>query len=87
MLSKKPKKESDRHVSRKGDQLVAVLRDAADRKVFEELFREKCEEAGIKIPPLIPFGSGEQLAIACKSRDQAIFMLDFAEEALAEMPE
>ena len=84
---RKPTKESDRTVTRKGDQLVAVLRDDADRRDFEQRLRAKCEEAGMKVPPFVPYGAGERVAIACKSRDQAIFVLDFAEEAIAEMPE
>lgn len=83
----RPTRESDRTVTRKGEQLVAVLRDAADCDDFQKRLRAKCEEAGMKAPPMVPYGSGERLAIACKSRDQAIFVLDFAQEALDEMPD
>jgi len=86
MADKKDKQETGRSVVRKGDQIIATLLDSSDREDFEERFRTKCVEAGMKIPPLVPFGSGEQVAIACKSRDQAIFVIDFAEEAVAEMP-
>jgi len=83
---KKTQKDESRSVVRKKEQLVAVLRNSGDREDFERRLREKCDEAGLKVPPLIPYGAGERVAIACKSRDQAIFVLDFAEEAIAEMP-
>jgi len=82
-----PKEKSDRTVVRKADQIIATLRDSEDRKDFEQRLRAKCEEAGLRVPPLIPYGAGERVAIACKSRDQAIFVLDFAQEAIAEMPD
>jgi len=82
-----PKREWDRRVVRKSDQLTATLRDSADGEDFCRRLRAKCEEAGMKAPPLISVGQGEQIAIACKSRDQAIFVLDFAQEAIDEMPE
>jgi len=83
---KKAKKDESRSVVRKKEQLVAILRNADDRMDFERRLRAKCEEAGMKVPPLIAYGAGDRVAIACKSRDQAIFVLDFAEEAIAEMP-
>jgi len=83
----KPKAASGRSIVRKGDQIIGVFRNAEDRKDFEQRLRTKCEEAGLKIPPSVPYGSGERVAIACKSRDHAIFVFDFAEEALAELPE
>lgn len=85
MTGKKQQVEGERSVTRKGEQLVAVLLDENDRKDFEQRLRAKCEEARMKPPPLVPYGRGERVAIACKSRDQAIFVLDFAEEAIAEM--
>jgi len=83
--AKKPPTEADRIVTRKGDQLVAKLRDPADRKDFEQRLLAKCQEAGLAMPSLVPFGPGVEVAIACKSRDHAIFVLDFAQEAIAEM--
>ena len=83
--TRKPAKEADRLVTRKGDQLVARLRDPADRKDFEQRLLAKCHEAGLAMPSLVPFGPGMEVAIACKSRDHAIFVLDFAQEAIAEM--
>ncbi|MBM3333320.1 hypothetical protein FJY63_01540 [Candidatus Sumerlaeota bacterium] len=85
--TKKPTKDADRCVTRKGDQLVAKLRDPADRKDFEQRLLTKCQDAGLALPSLVPFGPGMEVAIACKSRDHAIFVLDFAQEAIAEMPE
>ncbi len=85
MTAKKQQVEGERSVVRKGEQLVAVLRDEEARKDFERRLRAKCEEARMKAPPLVPYGRGERVAIACKSRDQAFFVLDFAEEAIAEM--
>jgi hypothetical protein len=85
MATKKPKQEKARSVTRKGEQLVAILRDAAEGTDFQRRLTAKCEEAGLKVPPMVPYGSGERVAIACKSRDQAIFVLDFAEETIADM--
>lgn len=81
------KEPADRRVVRKGDQLLATLRDADDRKDFEKRFRAIAEEAGLPVPPLIPRGKGEEVNVVCKSRDQAIFLQDFAEEAIADMPD
>ena len=85
MAGKKAKEDTGRSVTRKGEQLVGVLRDDNDGKDFMQRVRAKCEEARMKAPPMIPYGKGERIAVACKSRDQAIFVFDFAEEAIAEM--
>jgi hypothetical protein len=83
----RPKESAHRRVVRKGDQLVATLLSEADRKDFEQRLRAKCKEVGLTVPPLISYGTGEQVALVCRSRDQAIFLQDFAEEAIAEMPD
>ncbi|KPL09742.1 hypothetical protein AMJ85_06130 [candidate division BRC1 bacterium SM23_51] len=84
---RKQEKPADRSVVRKGDQVIAKLRNEFDRRDFERRLKAKCNEVGLPVPPLISHGTGETVTLVCKSRDQAIFLLDFAEEALAEMPE
>jgi len=84
-FKRNPKKQGDRVVVRTADRLVATLRNSTDRKDFEQRLLVKCDEVGLPYPSYVPYGSGEMVIISCKSRDQAIFLIDFAEEVLDEM--
>jgi hypothetical protein len=84
---KTKKKQSDRQVVRKSHQIIAKLRNSDDRREFERRLRTKCEEVSLSMPPSLAHGRGESVTLVCKNRDKAIFLLDFAEETLAEMPD
>lgn len=87
MPQKKKEQEKARKVVRKADQLIVTLKDSSEQKGFEQRLREKIREVGLPMPSFVPYGEGVTMYISCKSRDQAIFVIDFAQEALDEMPD
>jgi hypothetical protein len=74
-----------RGIVRKNDQLIVTLDGTEEHKQFEQLLRDKCAEVGLAQPQFIPYGSGQKVIVVCKNRDHAIFVLDYAEEALTEL--
>ena len=84
---KQSEAEGGRKVVRKADQLIVTLKDSSEQKVFETRLREMLQEVGLPAPSFLPYGEGRTMYVSCRSRDQAIFVYDFAHEVLDEMPD